>query len=192
MQRAKNAPDITTREEGCHQMKQHLLIQGVEVVTVGQTTLSEAQKRITGCAACSPLASHSLEWLLGYMLGSNGLTEYFLSMPVNCPDCSSPILEGTLINFDGKARAALEEDRYFDMRDENQDVVFVDESTLLEAQSIISGCEHCSELAEIPFDQVLDAITGCDPTTTEYVICHAAKCGCCQNDVMEKTLVIAS
>jgi hypothetical protein len=57
----------------------------------------------------------------------------------------------------------------------DRDVVFVDEATLLEAQ-LMSGCERCSPDAENRFDQVLDAITGCDPAITEYVICHAAKC----------------
>ena len=43
---------------------------------------------------------------------------------------------------------------------------------------------------EMPFDQLLDAMTGCNPSTTEYVICHAAKCGGCRHDVMEKTLIV--
>ena len=109
---------------------------------------------------------------------------------MQCPRCDSPIVERTLVDFAGKARAALDEVQYYDSRDEDQDVIFIDESTLVDAESFICACEHCSDRAEIPFDQVLDAITGCDPRTTEYVICHAAKCGKCHSEVMEKTLVL--
>jgi hypothetical protein len=119
------------------------------------------------------------------------MTEYFLCGPTTCPKCEAPIFETTLVDFDGKAEAALDEVKYFDMRDEDQNVVFIDEPTLQEAESFITACEHCSERAEIPFDQLLDAVTGCDPTVTEYVICHAAKCATCRHDVMEKTLILA-
>jgi len=173
--------------------QQHFLMQGVELVAVGEATLLNAQQRVTGCVACSNSASRSFESLLSHLLGNNGMSEYFLASPGECPKCAAPIFERTLIDFDGKAKAALEEEfKYFDVCDEEQDVVFIDESTLLEAQTFISGCEHCSGMAEIPFDQLLDSITGCDPATTEYVICHAAKCGNCHHDVMEKTLVVIS
>ena len=80
---------------------------------------------------------------------------------------------------------------YFEPNPEDTNVVFVDQPTLLEAQMFISGCEYCEpERAEISFDQVLDGITGCDPTVTEYVICHPARCSQCNHDVMEKTLIL--
>jgi len=171
-------------------MKQHFLMQGVELVALGEGTLSKAQQRVTGCAACTSSANRPFEWMLGYLLGNHGMTEYFLCGPTTCPKCDSPIFETTLVDFDGKAEAALDEVKYFDMRDEDQNVVFIDEPTLKEAESFITACEHCSERAEIPFDQLLDAVTGCDPTVTEYVICHAAKCATCRHDVMEKTLIL--
>jgi len=171
-------------------MKQHFLMEGVELVAVGEASLREALKRVIACAACSESASRSFQWLLGQVLGNAGMTEYLLSCSAQCPNCDAEILENTRIDFDGKAKAALEEFTYFDVRDEGQDVVFIDEPTLLQAQDFICGCEHCSDRAEIPFDQLLDAITGSDPATTEYVICHAAKCGLCRHDVMEKTLVV--
>jgi hypothetical protein len=167
---------------------QYFLMHGIGLVAVGEATLSEAQKRITGCAACSASASLTFEWLLDHLFGGNGKTEYVLCAPMKCPKCDAPISEGTLIDFDGKA--PLDENAYFDMRDEDQNVVFIDEPTLLKAQRLISACEHCCDTAEIPLDHVLDQITGCDPRTTEYVICHAAKCGACQHDVMEKTLIV--
>ena len=172
-------------------MKQeHFLTHGIELVAVGEATLLKAQKRITGCAACSSSATRSFESLLSHLLGDNRTTEYFLGFPTQCPKCAAPIFERTVIDFDGKAKAALDDFKYYDVRDEEQDVVFIDEPTLMEAQSLITGCEDCSERAEIPLDQLLDAITGCDPTITEYVICHAAKCGSCHHDVMEKTLIL--
>jgi len=35
---------------------------------------------------------------------------------------------------------------------------------------MIAGCEACSEDAEIPFDNILDRLTGCDPSVTDYVL----------------------
>ena len=169
---------------------QHFLMQCIELVAVGDATVLEAQRRVKGCAACSSSASRSFEWLLNHVLGGNGMTEYLLCSPTQCPKCDAPIFERTLVDFDGKARAALDERQYFDVRDEEQDVVFIDESTLIEAQSFIAACEYCSDRAELPFDQLLDAITTCDPSTTEYVICHPAKCAACHHDVMEKTLIV--
>ena len=171
-------------------MRQNHLLEGIDVLIVGEESLEKVLDRITGCAACCKTASTSFESLLHHTLGTSGLTEYFLCAPMQCPRCDTPIFERTLVDFTGKAKAALEAIQYYDCRDEEQDVIFIDESTLLDAQSFIAACEHCSERAEIPFDQVLDAITGCDPRTTEYVICHAAKCGKCNSDVMEKTLVL--
>src|SRR2546426_5761788 len=106
-------------------MKQHFLTDGVELVTVGEATLLEAQQRVTGCAACNTSASRSFEWLIGYVQGNNGLTDYFLSSPTECPKCAAPIFERTLVDFDGKAQAGLDEVTYFDVRDEEQDVVFI-------------------------------------------------------------------
>jgi hypothetical protein len=85
------------------------------------------------------------------------------------------------------------EPRFISQRAEDTDVVFIDEATLNEAQAFVSGCENCrGEEAEMSFDQILDAITGCDPTVTEYVICHAAHCPQCRHEIMEKTLILAN
>jgi len=173
-------------------MKHHFLMQGVELVVLGEETLKKAQKRVTGCVACSASASRSFESLLYLMFAPNdGMTEYFLGVPTECPKCGASIFEKTPVDCDGKAKAALEEEyRAFDIRDEDQEVIFIDEVTLADAQGFIDACEHCSDEAEMPFDQLLDAITGCDPSLTEYVICHAAKCRSCGHDVMEKTLIV--
>jgi len=37
--------------------------------------------------------------------------------------------------------------------------------TLREAEKLIGSCEHCNpDGAEIPFDNILDRVTGSDPT----------------------------
>ncbi len=68
-------------------------------------------------------------------------------------------------------------------------VVLVDGRTLIEAESLISGCEHCNRDAEISFDYVLDELTGCDPTRTEYLMYRAGRCPNCRSEVTEKTLI---
>jgi hypothetical protein len=72
------------------------------------------------------------------------------------------------------------------------DVVLVNERVLGEVQAFISGCERCDENAQMTLDYVLDAVTGHDPSTTEYVMCQPATCPRCYRDVTEKTLVIVS
>ena len=43
--------------------------------------------------------------------------------------------------------------------------------------------------AEIPFDNILDRVTGSDPSVTDYVFEHSAKCPNCHRVILEKTLV---
>lgn len=74
---------------------------------------------------------------------------------------------------------------------EDIDVVLVDFGTMEEAQQFIVGCEQCSETAEIPFDSLLDAMTGCDPRITEYLLCEPARCPNCHAEVTEKTLILS-
>jgi hypothetical protein len=48
-------------------------------------------------------------------------------------------------------------------------VVLVNIATLRKAEALIESCEHCNpEGAEIPFDNILDRVTGSDPSVTEY------------------------
>jgi hypothetical protein len=44
---------------------------------------------------------------------------------------------------------------FFDPTPEQQNVVLIDAATLQKAQRMISGCEACSEDAEIAFDNIL-------------------------------------
>ena len=54
---------------------------------------------------------------------------------------------------------------------------------------MIAGCEAYSEDAEIPFDNILDQLTGSDPSVTDYVLEVPAICLQCGAEITEKTLV---
>jgi hypothetical protein len=66
----------------------------------------------------------------------------------------------------------------------------VSEDVIQEAQSLIAGCQSCNERAEIPFDYLLDALTGSDPTTTDYLISRTVQCPRCASTITEKTNII--
>ena len=80
--------------------------------------------------------------------------------------------------------------RYFEPSLEDNDLVSIGDETLDRAEQLISGCEHCTEEAEMSLDYILDALTDCDPTSTEYVLCRPARCPQCRQDVTEKTLIV--
>jgi hypothetical protein len=59
---------------------------------------------------------------------------------------------------------------FFDPTPEQQNVVLIDAATPQKAQRMNAGCEACSETAQMPFDYILDAVTGSDPSITDYVL----------------------
>jgi hypothetical protein len=68
--------------------------------------------------------------------------------------------------------------------------VLVDAATLRQAERLIESCEQCNEEgAEIPFDNILDCVTGSDPTVSDYIREEPAKCLVCWRAIVEKTLV---
>src|SRR5262245_31371840 len=68
--------------------------------------------------------------------------------------------------------------------------VVVDSATILRARQLISGCQMCSPYAEIPFDSILDRVTGHDLAVTQYfLIDGSAKCPRCARDLHVSTLV---
>jgi hypothetical protein len=69
-------------------------------------------------------------------------------------------------------------------------IVLLSESQIIEAEDFVVGCERCVNDAEISFDYLLDALTGSDPSNTEYLMPRPARCPHCLCDVNEKTLVI--
>jgi hypothetical protein len=80
---------------------------------------------------------------------------------------------------------------FFDPPTELQNVVLVSAETLRRAQRLIIGCEGCSpDGADLPFDNVLDCVTGNDPEVTNYLFVEcAAKCPNCRRAIGEKTLI---
>jgi hypothetical protein len=79
---------------------------------------------------------------------------------------------------------------FFDPTPEEQVVILVDASILRKAERLIESCEHCNEDdAQIPFDNILDRVTGSDPSVTDYILAEPAKCPRCRRLVFEKTLV---
>jgi len=69
------------------------------------------------------------------------------------------------------------------------DIAFIDDPLVVGAECYVSGCYNCDQRASLPFDYVLDALTGCDPRLTEYLMCRLAQCPRCHSKINEKTLV---
>ena len=79
---------------------------------------------------------------------------------------------------------------FFDPSPEQQNVILIDAATLRKAERLIESCEACNpEGAQIPFDNILDRVTGSDPSVTDYILEEPAKCPTCQREIQEKTLV---
>ena len=79
---------------------------------------------------------------------------------------------------------------FFDPTPEEQRVRLIDAETRSNAEKLIESCEHCNPLgAEIPFDNILDRVTGSDPSVTDYILEAPAKCPNCRREIVEKTLV---
>jgi len=73
----------------------------------------------------------------------------------------------------------------------NINIVAVSAATIRRAQEAISSCEACNNDAEMPFDWILDEVTGRDGSSTDYFLTEPAKCPRCGGSVIEKTLVEA-
>jgi hypothetical protein len=79
---------------------------------------------------------------------------------------------------------------FFDPTPEEQRIVLVDTATIRQAERLIESCEACNrEEAQIPFDWILDRVTGSRPSVTDYILETPAKCPNCRGEVLEKTLI---
>ncbi|HME99555.1 MAG TPA: hypothetical protein VKK06_06720 [Terriglobia bacterium] len=79
---------------------------------------------------------------------------------------------------------------FFDPTPEQQNVVLINTATVHEAERLIESCECCNpEGAEIPFDNILDRVTGSDPSVTDYILEAPANCPNCRCEILEKTLI---
>jgi hypothetical protein len=68
-------------------------------------------------------------------------------------------------------------------------ILVLSASTIQRAQEAIASCEACNKEAELPFDWLLDEVTGCDGTSTDYFLTEPARCPRCGRSIIEKTLV---
>lgn len=72
------------------------------------------------------------------------------------------------------------------------EVLMVDSASIRATEKLIESCEHCNpEHAAVPFDWILDRVTGHKGSTTDYILETAAKCPNCRRGIFEKTLVEA-
>jgi hypothetical protein len=79
---------------------------------------------------------------------------------------------------------------FVDSTPEQQHVVLINTAALREAEQLIESCQLCnSEVAEIPFNCLLDLVTGADPSVTDYVLEQPAECPSCRREILEKTLI---
>ena len=82
---------------------------------------------------------------------------------------------------------------FFDPMQETQNIVLVNADTVHKAEKLLVGCESCSPEAELPFDNMIDFVTGNKPCTTDYIFVEAmATCPQCGRPINEKTLVEVS
>jgi hypothetical protein len=67
----------------------------------------------------------------------------------------------------------------------NTTPVLLDAETVHKAEGQIAGCESCAPAeAEIPFDYVLDSLTGYDPENTDYILPETARCPACSEPLL--------
>src|SRR6059036_3699026 len=78
------------------------------------------------------------------------------------------------------------------MPHEQLNVLLVDAAIVSNAERLIESCEHCNRFAQIPLAWILDQITGCDRSVTDYLLERPAKCPKCGHDVLEKTRISRS
>ena len=78
---------------------------------------------------------------------------------------------------------------FFDPSTKEQIIVLIDAAILREAAKLITSCEYCNPDVEIPFDWILDRVTGSDRIVTDYILECPAKCPNCRHEILEKTLI---
>ena len=70
----------------------------------------------------------------------------------------------------------------------SKEIVFIDEATLSEALSFVSGCSQCALTPELRLDYILDALTRNRPPTV-FVLPHSAACPQCGHDIDRETFI---
>jgi hypothetical protein len=79
---------------------------------------------------------------------------------------------------------------FFDLPIDEAEFVLVDRSTDEKAPRQVAGGEVCrGDEADIPFDWILDRVTGREPAVTDYVLECLLRCRYCGGDIAGKMLV---
>src|SRR5262249_30015104 len=153
---------------------------GLYLLVIGRDTARKAMKRVSSCERCNPAASTSFASVLDEVLGrKTGITDYVLAEPATCPNCDRRVEETGLVVLNTASESDLQTTFEHDFPLERTNVVLVDELQRIEAQGFIIACEYCADEADISFDYLLDAVTGRDPSVTEYIMSQPAKCPQC-------------
>ena len=66
---------------------------------------------------------------------------------------------------------------FFDPTPDEQVVVLVQSATLRQEEG-----------AQIPFDNILDRVTGSDPSVTDYILEEPAKCPNCRHEILKQPI----
>ena len=166
-----------------------------------QAFLGKSPIRVVACRSCGGTELRAFGSVLIEALGGDEpATEYIRSVPVKCSNCGRPIGKNTMVRCEegeavpltarSESAKAISKESLPGWKG-GTNLVFVEETILMQAQSAVTGCGKCVPAAEMTFDYILDAVTGCDPATTEYVLNRPAKCPRCMGKITEKTFVIA-
>ena len=79
---------------------------------------------------------------------------------------------------------------FFDLGPEDRVIVLVGSEDVKDAESLVRFCEQCGpDVADLPFDIIVDLLSECDPAVTDYMLERPATCPRCQHEIVEKTLV---
>jgi len=79
---------------------------------------------------------------------------------------------------------------FFDPTTDELQLIAVSRETTESALQMISSCEHCQpEDGQIPFDWILDRVTGRSGAATDYILTEQARCPTCKHEITEKTLL---
>jgi hypothetical protein len=72
---------------------------------------------------------------------------------------------------------------------EQTEFILISREFVFRVERVIASCEDCNPKAEIPFDLVLDYLTGRSGAFVEYILECPANCLRCSAEITEKTLV---
>jgi hypothetical protein len=74
------------------------------------------------------------------------------------------------------------ESDFFDPPPDELQLVVIGEVTVASTLQVVLSCEHCHpDEAQIPFDWILDQITGRSGATTDHVLTEPAQCPACKH-----------